>query len=145
MSQKFLKLVVTNGHSRCIPMVMVIVRDTFLCIKDTMESKPVSSFETIMWHLELIPRGEFDNTANGYLVEDKCVFGVEVFVLDSKFIEQQLSRSLEVGETFIWKVSDFSNLASKICFFRRIYCCILPMVSQFCVSSAMYTFKLYFT
>ncbi|XP_031120533.1 uncharacterized protein LOC116023671 [Ipomoea triloba] len=63
---------------------------------------------------KLVSRSVFDDAANGYLVDDACVFGVEVFVLHSKFVEQHLSRSVKVCKTYTWKVSSFSNMGNKI-------------------------------
>ncbi|XP_019152444.1 PREDICTED: uncharacterized protein LOC109149238 [Ipomoea nil] len=63
---------------------------------------------------KLIPRYEFDDAANGYLVDDTCVFGVEVFVLHFKSVQQHLSPPVKVGETYTWKVAGFSNI-SKVC------------------------------
>lgn len=63
---------------------------------------------------KLVPRGVFADATNGYLVGGKCVFGVEVFVIDSKFAEEHLSPSVKVGKSFTWKVLDYSNLVSTI-------------------------------
>ncbi|XP_019152441.1 PREDICTED: uncharacterized protein LOC109149236 [Ipomoea nil] len=65
---------------------------------------------------KLVPRAVFDDTANGYLVDGMCVFGVEVFVLHSKFVEQHLCPSVKVSKTYTWKVSSFSNMDSKSCY-----------------------------
>nr|GLL18006.1 uncharacterized protein LOC109149240 [Ipomoea trifida] len=59
---------------------------------------------------KLVSRAVFDD---GYLVNDKCVFGVEVFLLDSQFEEECLSMSVEVDKTFTWIVSDCTKLGDE--------------------------------
>nr|GMC52140.1 MATH domain and coiled-coil domain-containing protein At3g58400-like [Ipomoea batatas] len=63
---------------------------------------------------KLISRAVFDDAANGYLVNDKCVFGVEVFLLDSKFAEERLNMFVEVDKTFTWTISNYSKLGSEV-------------------------------
>ncbi|XP_019152446.1 PREDICTED: uncharacterized protein LOC109149240 [Ipomoea nil] len=63
---------------------------------------------------KLVSRYVFDDAANGYLVNDKCVFGVEVFLLDSNFAEECLSLCVEVDKTFTWIVTDYNNLGSEV-------------------------------
>lgn len=59
---------------------------------------------------ELISREVFDDAANGCLVDDRCAFGVEVFVIDSKFSGECLSPSVKVDKTYTWRVYKFSHL-----------------------------------
>nr|GMC47776.1 MATH domain and coiled-coil domain-containing protein At3g58250-like [Ipomoea batatas] len=93
----------------------------FLCIQDT-AALPLGGinifhgFKLGCGISKLVPRSVFDDAANGYLVGDKCVFGVEVFVLHSKFVEQHLCPSVKVGKSYTWKVSSFSNMRSKTCY-----------------------------
>nr|GMC55955.1 MATH domain and coiled-coil domain-containing protein At3g58400-like [Ipomoea batatas] len=63
---------------------------------------------------KLVSRAVFDDAANGYLVNDKCVFGVEVFLLDSKFAEERLNMCVEVDKTFTWTISNYSKLGSEV-------------------------------
>lgn len=63
---------------------------------------------------KLIPRDVFDDAGNGYLIDNKCAFGVEVFVLDSKFVGENLSPPVKLDKTFTWKVSDYSNLGNGV-------------------------------
>ncbi|XP_031120535.1 uncharacterized protein LOC116023674 [Ipomoea triloba] len=62
---------------------------------------------------KLVPRDVFDDATNGYLVTNKCVFGVEVLVLDSKFTRECLSPAVKVDKTFTWKVLEYSKLNSQ--------------------------------
>nr|GMC50248.1 MATH domain and coiled-coil domain-containing protein At3g58250-like [Ipomoea batatas] len=59
---------------------------------------------------ELISREVFDDAAHGLLVDDRCAFGVEVFVIDSKFSGECLSPSVKVDKTYTWRVYKFSHL-----------------------------------
>ncbi|XP_019152445.1 PREDICTED: uncharacterized protein LOC109149239 [Ipomoea nil] len=93
----------------------------FLCIQNTSAlplGDKVNKFHYLKQECgisKFVPRCEFDDAANGYLVDDTCVFGVEVFVIHSKFVEQRLSPLVKVGETYTWKVSGFSNM-NKVCY-----------------------------
>lgn len=85
----------------------------------------VSRFHRLKTELgisKLISRDVFSDAANGYLINDKCVFGVEVFVLDSKFEEEYLRPLVEVdNKTFTWTIADFSNLSSEMHYSDEFY------------------------
>ncbi|XP_031120532.1 probable inactive serine/threonine-protein kinase fnkC [Ipomoea triloba] len=72
------------------------------------------SLKTELGISNLVSRAVFDDAANGYLVDDKCVFGVEVFLLDSKFAEERFNMFVEVDKTFTWKISNYSKLGSEV-------------------------------
>ncbi|KAJ0105627.1 hypothetical protein Patl1_19260 [Pistacia atlantica] len=55
----------------------------------------------------------FHNPLKGYLIDDTCVFGAEVFVVKSTFKGERLSMVKEPTTYFYtWKVSNFSTLSS---------------------------------
>lgn len=63
---------------------------------------------------KLIPRHLFDDAANGFLVNNRCTFGVEVFVLDSKSTGECFSSLEKVDKTYTWKVFKFSYVSRDI-------------------------------
>lgn len=97
----------------------------------------VSRFHRLKTELgisKLISRDVFSDAANGYLINDKCVFGVEVFVLDSKFEEEYLRPSVEVdNKTFTWTIADFSNLSSEMHYSDEFYASSFKWLFIFCL------------
>lgn len=65
---------------------------------------------------KLIPLKEFTDASNGYLIEDKCVFGAEVFVWKERRTAQAecLSR-IKWPSTYkhVWKLEIFSKLNAE--------------------------------
>ncbi|KAK0579243.1 hypothetical protein LWI29_023311 [Acer saccharum] len=61
---------------------------------------------------ELFSLEEFNDPCNGYLVNDCCVFGVEVSVIQpSTSSEETITMVKElVNRTYTWSIHDFSNL-----------------------------------
>ncbi|KAK2654569.1 hypothetical protein Ddye_014425 [Dipteronia dyeriana] len=56
----------------------------------------------------------FSNPVNGYLTDNACVFGVEVFVVGNTLKEEHLSLMIEPATYFhTWKVTNFSTLVEK--------------------------------
>lgn len=65
---------------------------------------------------KLIPLDEFTDASHGYLIDDTCVFGAEVFV----FKEIRISKGESVSRIkyprtnkHVWKVENFSKLGAK--------------------------------
>lgn len=62
---------------------------------------------------KLISREEFDHASNGYLIDDTCVFGAEVFVCKERRTGKREFASLNknaVTYYHVWKVENFSML-----------------------------------
>lgn len=65
---------------------------------------------------KLIPLDEFTDASHGYLIDDTCVFGAEVFVLKETRISKGESVSrIQLPRTnkHVWKVENFSKLDAK--------------------------------
>ncbi|KAK3023277.1 hypothetical protein RJ639_044248 [Escallonia herrerae] len=63
---------------------------------------------------DLLPEGEFRDASNGYLKDDSCELGVEVFV--AKHTGKGESVSIvksPKGNTYTWEISKFSTLDDK--------------------------------
>ncbi|XP_065851904.1 ubiquitin C-terminal hydrolase 12-like [Euphorbia lathyris] len=63
---------------------------------------------------QLLPLAMFNDPSNGYVVDDCCVFGVEVHVIQNtaKVTEFSLIKDPPDG-TFTWKIEKFSTLKNK--------------------------------
>ncbi|KAL5757698.1 hypothetical protein ACOSP7_020309 [Xanthoceras sorbifolium] len=72
------------------------------------------SMNTIFGISKFIDLNTFSSPANGYLFDDTCVFGVEVFVVKNTSKERCLSM-MEYPATYYhtWKVNDFSSLINE--------------------------------
>ncbi|XP_059292402.1 ubiquitin C-terminal hydrolase 13-like [Lycium ferocissimum] len=63
-----------------------------------------------------ISHATFKDPSNGYLVSDKCIFGVDVYVIKNQGIGECLS-SLNDFELYKheWKISEFTKLKNEVC------------------------------
>ncbi|KAK3220054.1 hypothetical protein Dsin_014024 [Dipteronia sinensis] len=69
------------------------------------------SLNTIIGITKFIDLDTFSDPGNGYLIDDTCVFGMEVFVVKNSFKEECLSMMREPIKYYhTWKVTDFSSL-----------------------------------
>ncbi|XP_010035424.2 MATH domain and coiled-coil domain-containing protein At3g58200 isoform X1 [Eucalyptus grandis] len=55
----------------------------------------------------------FTNPSNGYLVDDTCVFGVEVFVIKSSGVGECLMLKESASYTHEWRISRLSSLGDE--------------------------------
>lgn len=63
-----------------------------------------------------MPLKTFINPSNGYLVDDTCVFGVEVFVAKSLGLGECLTLKASPNSVcHKWKISNFSTLGNEHC------------------------------
>lgn len=62
-----------------------------------------------------ISHATFEDPSNGYLVNDKCVFGVDVYVIKNQGIGECLS-SLDDNEPYKheWKITEFTKLKDQV-------------------------------
>jgi hypothetical protein len=65
---------------------------------------------------KLMPLEEFTDASNGYVVDDTCVFGAEVFVCKER-TKRKIERLVRVDHAVmykqVWKVEHFSKLKSE--------------------------------
>lgn len=63
---------------------------------------------------QLLPLSIFHDESKGYLIDDRCIFGAEIFVIKPTGKGECLSMVKEpVNSTFTWKIQNFSTLAKK--------------------------------
>ncbi|KAK1577535.1 hypothetical protein Q3G72_022595 [Acer saccharum] len=72
------------------------------------------SMRTIFGISKFIDLNTFSSRLNGYLFNDNCVFGVEVFVVKNSFKEGRLTMMHDPATYYhTWKVTDFSSLVNE--------------------------------
>ncbi|XP_040373539.1 uncharacterized protein LOC121052471 isoform X2 [Rosa chinensis] len=68
---------------------------------------------------KLIPLEDFTDVSNGFLVDDTCVFGAEVFVCKERRRRKgECLARMKIASVCIhvWKVEKFSSLGAKFCY-----------------------------
>lgn len=63
---------------------------------------------------QLVPLSVFNDAAHGYLINDTCVFGAEVSVLNYTVRGECLTLRKEFGAPHTWKVHKFSSLGCEV-------------------------------
>ncbi|KAI3440954.1 uncharacterized protein J3R85_002991 [Psidium guajava] len=66
-----------------------------------------------MGYSKIYAAQNFINPSNGYLVDDTCVFGVEVFVAKSLGLGECLTLKSPNSVCHKWKISNFSTLGNE--------------------------------
>ncbi|CAK9140136.1 unnamed protein product [Ilex paraguariensis] len=89
------------------------VRDKYLTIQDA--NGRVSRFNKLKteWGFaKLLSLDTFNDASNGYLVDDSCAFGVEVYVIKSTGRGECLSVKMvePSNNTYTWEIKNFSKL-----------------------------------
>jgi hypothetical protein len=62
---------------------------------------------------KLLPLNVFKDPSNGFLIRDKCVFGVEVFVWNYSGRGDNLSSKQRVGAIHTWRIDNFSSFQNE--------------------------------
>ncbi|KAK9083365.1 hypothetical protein Scep_029836 [Stephania cephalantha] len=89
------------------------IRDHYLTIEESGgRYRRFHGMKTELGFSHLIPHTTLNNPSNGYLVDDTCVFGAEVFVSKSTGIGGEcLSMLKEAAKfTYTWNIEKFSQL-----------------------------------
>ncbi|XP_059653033.1 uncharacterized protein LOC132300102 isoform X2 [Cornus florida] len=90
------------------------IHDKYLTIED---SEPVRRFHCLKteWGFDkFLSLKDFLNPSNGYLVDDTCVFGAEVFVMKCPVKGDCLSmEKFSTNKVYTWKVEKFSALSEE--------------------------------
>uniref|UniRef100_A0A0A0KND8 MATH domain-containing protein n=1 Tax=Cucumis sativus TaxID=3659 RepID=A0A0A0KND8_CUCSA len=69
------------------------------------------------WGIEkLLPLNTFKDASNGFLVDDCCVFGVDIFVMNSDVGKGEVFSLIEQPNNYkyTWKLNNFSKLDSSL-------------------------------
>ncbi|KAE8056846.1 hypothetical protein FH972_013582 [Carpinus fangiana] len=92
------------------------IRDKYLCIQDAnVRVRRFHKFKTEWGFAQLLSHKSLNDSSNGYLVDDTCIFGVEVFVSKGPCKGECLSMINEPQrDYFTWKIDNFTALKDKI-------------------------------
>ncbi|XVF79795.1 hypothetical protein PTKIN_Ptkin15bG0018400 [Pterospermum kingtungense] len=87
------------------------IRDKYLTIEDAGAVKRFHQMKTEWGFDQLLLLGCFNDASNGYLVDDSCTFGAEVFIIEQKASWECVSMIKQPNNnTISFKIENFSNL-----------------------------------
>ncbi|XP_059652544.1 uncharacterized protein LOC132299756 [Cornus florida] len=90
------------------------IRDKYLTIEDAEQVRRFHGSKTKWGFEKFLSLKEFLNPSNGYLIDDSCVFGAEVFHMKFAGEGECLSMTKLVSDKFYtWKVDKFSALSEE--------------------------------
>ncbi|XVF79798.1 hypothetical protein PTKIN_Ptkin15bG0018500 [Pterospermum kingtungense] len=90
------------------------IRDKYLTIEDAGAVKRFHQMKTEWGFDQLLLLECFNDASNGYLVDDSCTFGAEVFVIEQKANWECLSMIKQPdNNTISFKIENFSTLDQK--------------------------------
>ncbi|KAJ8747032.1 hypothetical protein K2173_013451 [Erythroxylum novogranatense] len=88
------------------------IENKYLAVQD-MTVKRFHEMKTVWGFDQFLPIGAFNDAGNGYLVDDSCVFGAEVFVIKPSGIIESIHTVKEPSNgSLTWKIPNFSKLDS---------------------------------
>ncbi|XVF13513.1 hypothetical protein REPUB_Repub08aG0214400 [Reevesia pubescens] len=96
------------------------IRDKYLTLEDANGGiRCLNAMKTELGFAEFLSLDAFNEASNGYLLEDSCVFGAEVFVVNSTGNGECLSiLKNPIQNIYTWKIASFSTL-TKECLTRE--------------------------
>ncbi|XVE65469.1 hypothetical protein DITRI_Ditri08aG0002300 [Diplodiscus trichospermus] len=92
-------------------------KDNYLIVQDAKDKERRFHSLKHQWGFDqFIPIRKFNDVSNGFLLDDTCVFGAEVFV--TKEIRSEKGECLSmikdtVSSKHVWKIENFSKLTSE--------------------------------
>jgi len=93
------------------------IQDKYMTVQDANgKVRRFHKMKTEWGFAQLLPLSTFSDTANGYLVNDTCAFGVEIFVVSYNGRGECLNVLKGLDTTYTWKIDNFSSLQDKIHF-----------------------------
>ncbi|VFQ89378.1 unnamed protein product [Cuscuta campestris] len=103
-------------HARFTFFVYDQINDKYLTIQDGGEKVRRFHYMKTQWGLDqFLPLSIFNNPSNGYLVDDTCAFGAEVFVVSNAPKRECLSITPTSKEntTYTWRINHFASITSE--------------------------------
>ncbi|KAM7474842.1 hypothetical protein LguiB_022085 [Lonicera macranthoides] len=91
------------------------IRDKYLIIEDVSKNgRRFHAMKTEWGFSKLLPLSTFNDSANGYLVDDCAIFGAEVFVRNSTCKGENISLIKNpIDRSLVWKIDNFSSLIDE--------------------------------
>lgn len=92
------------------------IRDKYLTIQDADGTvRRFYEMKTEWGFDQLVPVETFNDDSNGYLINDRCIFGAEVFVIRHTCVKDSISvvKNPATCNTYTWKIDKFSTLTDE--------------------------------
>ncbi|KAL7187940.1 hypothetical protein ACSBR1_037891 [Camellia fascicularis] len=90
------------------------IQDKYMTIQDVNgKVRRFHRMKTKWGFAQLLPLGTFSDAANGYLIDDTCVFGAEVLVINYNGRGECVTVLKGLDNTYTWKIDNFSSLDGK--------------------------------
>ncbi|XP_062165031.1 uncharacterized protein LOC133871622 [Alnus glutinosa] len=107
---------VVNVHIRFF--VFDQIRDKYLTIQDANgRSRRFHKLMTERGFAQLLSHDTLNDSSNGYLVDDTCIFGVEVFVIKGTCRGEILSMVNQPQPNyFTWRIDNYTTLKDEVYF-----------------------------
>lgn len=91
------------------------IQDKYMTVQDVNgKVRRFHKMKTEWGFAQLLTLSTFNDAANGYLINDTCVFGAEIFVVSYNGRGECLNLLTGLGTTYTWKIDNFSSLQDKI-------------------------------
>ncbi|KAH9753455.1 TRAF-like family protein [Citrus sinensis] len=90
-------------------------QDIYLVVQDALGKERRFNGLKLQWGLDqFIPLEAFNDSTNGYLVKDTCVFGAEVFVKERSRVKGEClsMEKYAYSSKYVWKIDNFSKLGA---------------------------------
>ncbi|XP_065871960.1 uncharacterized protein [Euphorbia lathyris] len=90
------------------------LQDKYLTVQDAKGSARRFRGMKREWGFDqLVPLNVFNDASNGYLINDCCVFGAEVFVLEGSSKGECASAAELDNDTYTWKIENFAEMEEE--------------------------------
>ncbi|PHT81271.1 hypothetical protein T459_14286 [Capsicum annuum] len=95
------------------------IHDNYTVMKDTLARTKFAltqewSIKTEWGYSKCISHETFKDPSNGYLVNDECIFGVDVYVIKNQRIGECFSLNDADPYKHEWKIAEFTKLTNKV-------------------------------
>ncbi|XP_058189029.1 MATH domain and coiled-coil domain-containing protein At3g58400-like isoform X3 [Rhododendron vialii] len=90
------------------------IQDKYMTVQDVNgKVRRFHKMKTKWGFTQLLPLSSFSDAANGYLINDMCVFGVEIFVVSYNGRGECLNLLKVLDTTYAWNIEKFSSLQDE--------------------------------
>ncbi|XP_031126955.1 ubiquitin carboxyl-terminal hydrolase 12-like [Ipomoea triloba] len=93
------------------------VHDKYLVVQDVGGKVRRFHYMKTQWGFDqLLPLSTFNNPSNGYLVNDTCAFGAEIFVINSNATKRECLSMVKdpTTKTYTWRINNFASEKDKL-------------------------------
>ncbi|XP_058189027.1 protein RESTRICTED TEV MOVEMENT 3-like isoform X1 [Rhododendron vialii] len=90
------------------------IQDKYITVQDANgKVRRFHKMKTEWGFAQFLPLSSFSDSANGYLINDTCVFGVEIFVVSYNGRGECLNLLKGLDTTYTWNIEIFSSLQNE--------------------------------